>query len=304
MKLSIVVPCYNEEGNIKKFYDEVYKVFVNKKISYEIIFINDGSKDDTLNKLNNLLLENRQKMKIINFSRNFGKEAAMLAGLKESKGEFVSIIDADLQQRPELIIDMFDFLQNNKEFDSVAAFQEKRKEGSILTFFKNCFYKLINYISDIRFVQGASDFRMFRRNMVNEIINMSEYHRFSKGLFSFVGFNTYYMPYVAEQRYSGNTTWSFIKLINYAIEGIEAFTTKPLRLSFAFSFLSFLVAFIFLVVSLINGMNIINFMLFWILFMIGLLFIALGIIGEYLSKTYIQCKNRPIYIIKSIKESK
>ena len=298
MKLSIVVPCYNEEGNVNPFSETVYKTFKNKKIKYEIIFINDGSKDNTIKILNEIIAEEKQNIKIINFSRNFGKEAAMYAGLNEASGEYVTIIDADLQQRPEIILNMLDILEKNEEYDSIVAYQEKRKENKLLIFFKNCFYRLINKISTVPFVEGASDFRTFRKKVVDAILTVSEYHRFSKGIFSFVGFNAYYMPYTVEERNSGNSKWSFIKLFNYAIEGIVAFTTSPLRISFFLGFLTLFAALITLIVFLITKITILKGIISLILFMFGLQFIILGIIGEYLSKTYIETKNRPIYIIK------
>lgn len=303
MDLSIVVPCYNEEGNVELFSEEVEKVFKGKKIKYEIIFVNDGSKDNTIEKLYNLVDASNQKIKVVNFSRNFGKESAMYAGLKESKGKFVTIIDADLQQKPSIILDMLDILNNNPDVDSVAAYQEQRKEGKVLAFFKNSFYKLINSISDVPFVQGASDFRTFRRSVVNSILEISEYHRFSKGIFSFVGYNTYYMPYVVESRNSGETSWSFKKLFNYAIEGIVAFTTSPLRIPVFIGMLLELIFLILLIIFLILGINSFGIIILILLLLFGLLFISIGVIGEYLSKTYIQVKNRPIYIIKNIKEN-
>lgn len=303
MDLSIVVPCYNEEGNVELFSEEVEKVFKGKKIKYEIIFVNDGSKDNTIEKLYNLVDSSSHKIKVVNFSRNFGKESAMYAGLKESKGKFVTIIDADLQQKPSIILDMLDILNNNPDVDTVAAYQEQRKEGKVLTFFKNSFYKLINSISDVPFVQGASDFRTFRRSVVNSILEISEYHRFSKGIFSFVGYNTYYIPYVVESRNSGETSWSFKKLFNYAIEGIVAFTTSPLRIPVFIGMLLELIFLILLIIFLILGINSFDIIILILLLLFGLLFISIGVIGEYLSKTYIQVKNRPIYIIKNIKEN-
>ena len=303
MDLSIVVPCYNEEGNVELFSEEVEKVFKGKKIKYEIIFVNDGSKDNTIEKLYNLVDSSSHKIKVVNFSRNFGKESAMYAGLKESKGKFVTIIDADLQQKPSIILDMLDILNNNPDVDTVAAYQEQRKEGKVLAFFKNSFYKLINSISDVPFVQGASDFRTFRRSVVNSILEISEYHRFSKGIFSFVGYNTYYMPYVVESRNSGETSWSFKKLFNYAIEGIVAFTTSPLRIPVFIGMFLELIFLILLIIFLILGINSFDIIILILLLLFGLLFISIGVIGEYLSKTYIQVKNRPIYIIKNIKEN-
>ena len=304
MDLSIVVPCYNEEGNVELFYEEVQKVFKGKKIKYEIVFVNDGSSDNSLERLTNLFDQKKQNIKVINFSRNFGKEAAMYAGLKEAEGELVTIIDADLQQRPELILRMIDILNENEQFDSVAAFQEVRKEGKVLTFFKDTFYKVINSMSTVPFVQGASDFRTFRRKVVDSILELSEYHRFSKGIFSFVGYNTYYLPYEVEERNSGTSKWNFFKLFNYAIDGIVAFTTSPLRAPFYISIVTFLVGFIYFIVALFKGVSEFTVILLVMLFLFSLLFMVVGVIGEYLSRTYIQVKQRPIYIVKERLESK
>lgn len=304
MDLSIVVPCYNEEGNVELFYEEVQKVFKGKKIKYEIVFVNDGSSDNTLDRLTNIVDQKKQNIKVINFSRNFGKEAAMYAGLKEAEGELVTIIDADLQQRPELILRMIDILNENEQFDSVAAFQEVRKEGKVLTFFKDTFYKVINSMSTVPFVQGASDFRTFRRKVVDSILELSEYHRFSKGIFSFVGYNTYYLPYEVEERNSGTSKWNFFKLFNYAIDGIVAFTTSPLRAPFYISIVTFLVGFIYFMVALFKGVSEFTVILLVMLFLFSLLFMVVGVIGEYLSRTYIQVKQRPIYIVKERLESK
>lgn len=304
MDLSIVVPCYNEEGNVELFYEEVQKVFKGKKIKYEIVFVNDGSSDNTLDRLTNIVDQKKQNIKVINFSKNFGKEAAMYAGLKEAEGELVTIIDADLQQRPELILRMIDILNENEQFDSVAAFQEVRKEGKVLTFFKDTFYKVINSMSTVPFVQGASDFRTFRRKVVDSILELSEYHRFSKGIFSFVGYNTYYLPYEVEERNSGTSKWNFFKLFNYAIDGIVAFTTSPLRAPFYISIVTFLVGFIYFIVALFKGVSEFTVILLVMLFLFSLLFMVVGVIGEYLSRTYIQVKQRPIYIVKERLESK
>lgn len=304
MDLSIVVPCYNEEGNVGLFYEEVQRVFKGKKIKYEIVFVNDGSSDNTLNRLTDIVNQKKQNIKVINFSRNFGKEAAMYAGLKEAEGELVTIIDADLQQRPELILRMIDILNENEQFDSVAAFQEVRKEGKVLTFFKDTFYKVINSMSTVPFVQGASDFRTFRRKVVDSILELSEYHRFSKGIFSFVGYNTYYLPYEVEERNSGTSKWNFFKLFNYAIDGIVAFTTSPLRAPFYISIVTFLVGFIYFIIALFKGVSEFKVILLVMLFLFSLLFMVVGVIGEYLSRTYIQVKQRPIYIVKERLESK
>ncbi|MDD2181567.1 MAG: glycosyltransferase family 2 protein [Bacilli bacterium] len=306
MKLSLVVPCYNEEENVELFYNEVVKSFKGENFKYEIIFINDGSKDETVTILKDIASNSKENIKIINFSRNFGKEAGMYAGLKESSGDYVSIIDADLQQHPSLVLEMLNILEGNPEHDSVAAFQEKRKDPFFKRIFSNLFYKIINKISDIEFVPGASDFRLLNRNMVNAILEMSEYYRFSKGIFSFVGFNTYYIPYEAEKRAHGSSKWSFWGLFKYAIEGIVAFTTAPLRIATFIGILISLIAFIYLLILVIQtialGIAVPGYAstLGAVLLLGGIQLFALGIIGEYLGRTYVETKRRPIYIAKEV----
>ncbi len=310
MKLSLVVPCYNEEDNVLLFYNEVIKSFKNVNFEYEIIFINDGSKDQTINKLREIASSTKENVKVINFSRNFGKEAGMYAGLKESIGEYVSIIDADLQQKPETVLEMLDILEHDTEFDSVAAYQEKRSDAFFKRIFSNMFYKLINKISDVEFTPGASDFRVLKRNMVDAILEMSEYYRFSKGIFSFVGFNTYYIPYVADKRAHGESKWSFFSLFKYAIEGIVAFTTAPLRISAFLGILISIGSFFYLMVlvvqTLILGIDVPGYasILGTVLLLGGIQLFALGIIGEYLGRTYVETKRRPIYIAKEIINNK
>lgn len=304
MKLSIVVPCYNEENNIGILCDEIESAFKKEKIKYEIIFINDGSHDNTLFELKKSLSERKLNIKIINFSRNFGKEAAMYAGLKEARGEYTVIIDADLQQPPTLILDMMNILENDKSIDSVGTYQEKRNEGKLLSFYKRMFYKLINKVAEINFVEGASDFRIFRRNMVDAIISMTEYYRFSKGIFSWVGFNTYYIPYQADIRKNGKSSWSFWKLFKYAIDGIVSFTTAPLRiatfLGIVISVLSFIYVIVLVLQTFIFGIDVPGYAstLSVVLLLGGIQLFALGIIGEYLARTYVETKKRPIYIVK------
>lgn len=310
MKLSLVVPCYNEEGNVKKFFDSVNMAFENKIQDYEFIFVNDGSKDNTQQKLKELLSESDNTIKIVDFSRNFGKEAAIFAGLQNSEGDLVTIIDADLQQRPEIVVNMVSFLEEHTEYDCVAAFQGKRIEGKAMSFVKNLFYKLINHISEIDFKSGASDFRTFRRSMANAILSMPEYFRFSKGIFSWVGFETYYMPYIVEERYSGETKWSVGKLIKYAIEGFISFTTFPLKVATFLGLFTSFIAIVYLLVVILQklfwGINIPGYatIICLILLLGGIQLLVLGIIGEYLSRMYIQGKNRPVYVIKSIYHNK
>ena len=310
MKLSLVVPCYNEEENVELFFNEVVKSFKKVKFKYEIIFINDGSKDKTIDKLKELSKTSKENIKVINFSRNFGKEAGMYAGLKEATGDYVSIIDADLQQKPSLVLEMLDILEKNLEYDSVAAYQEKRNDPFFKRIFSNLFYKLINKISDVEFVPGASDFRLLKRNMVNAILEMSEYYRFSKGIFSFVGFNTYYLPYVADKRARGESKWSFWVLFKYAIEGIVAFTTTPLRIATFLGIIISGISFIYLIIlvtqTLLLGIDVPGYAstLSAVLLLGGIQLFALGIIGEYLGRTYVETKRRPIYIAKEVIDNK
>ena len=303
MKVSLIVPCYNEEKNIETFYNTVIQSYKNHISDYEIIFINDGSLDGTYQKLK-ALYEQPDNVKVVNFSRNFGKESAMYAGLQKAKGNYVTIIDADLQQNPDLVIKMVDFLEQNQEYDSVAMYQKNRNESKVLSFFKNGFYKIINSVCEIDFRSGASDFRTFRHYVVDAILKIKEYHRFSKGIFSWVGFNTYYMPYVANERYAGKSSWSFKKLLKYAIEGITAFTTFPLKLSTYIGIVSSVFSLIYMVVIIVQklfyGINIPGYATLVVLILLigGIQLLALGVIGQYLSKMYIQGKHRPIFIEK------
>lgn len=302
-KLSLVIPCFNEEQNILPFYQACVAAFEHKIESYEMIFINDGSHDRTWEELKKLNAR-YSEVKILNFSRNFGKEAAMYAGLQKARGEYVSVIDADLQQDPCYVVEMLSFLDDHEEYDSVAMYQEQRNEGKVLSFFKKSFYRMINTVSDTNFYSGASDFRTFRHYVVDSILEMKEYFRFSKGIFSWVGFQTYYMPYVARDRQQGTTSWSFWKLMKYAIDGIVSFTTFPLRLSTYIgsfiSVLSFIYMFAVIAQKLIWGISVPGYatIIVLILFIGGIQLIALGIIGTYLSRVYMEEKKRPIYIAK------
>lgn len=305
MKLSLVVPCYNEEKNVSLFYEAVKNDFSGVDFDYELVFVNDGSKDGTLKELQKLC-EGDLPVKIVNFSRNFGKESAMYAGLRESEGDYVTIIDADLQQRPSIALDMVRMLDGEPDYDCVAAYQESRRESKLLVFFKNSFYKLINKFSDTEFVQGASDFRTFRRPMVEAILAMDEYFRFSKGLFSWVGFNTKFIPYKVEERATGNSKWSFKKLFKYALDGIFAFTTAPLRFATIIGLLTSFLSIIYLIVVVIQklafGIPVAGYATIVVLILLlgGIQLCCIGIIGEYIARTYIQTKGRPIYIAKQV----
>ena len=240
---SLVVPCYNEEGNVEEFLHQAKKAMSNYTDSYEIVFVNDGSKDRTPDVLKKLFNENKElNIKVINFSRNFGKEAAMYAGLSNSSGEYVTIIDADLQQDPEYAVEMARILDENPDCDMVAAFQNERKEGKAISKLKRMFYKFIDRFSDIDFISDASDFRTMRRSVVETILSLTEYQRFSKGIFSWIGYNTVSIPYDVKERQSGETKWSFVKLVKYALEGIFAYTNLPLKIPYFLSSCAFIVS--------------------------------------------------------------
>lgn len=305
MKLSLVIPCYNEEDNVELFYKEVNDCFEEQIMDYEFIFVNDGSQDKTMNKLKKLYKQReKDNIKVIGFSRNFGKEAAIYAGLQQAEGEYTAIIDADLQQRPQVVLSMVEILDKEEEYDCVAAFQDKRSEGMILSFFKRTFYKIINMVADTKFVSGASDFRCFRKNMRLAIISMSEYHRFSKGIFSWVGFETKYIPYKAEKRNAGTSKWSFRKLYKYGMDGILSFSIAPLKLATYVgticAFLALVYMFVIFLQKLMFGIDVPGHatVVTLILFIGGVQLFFLGVLGEYISKMYIQEKKRPIYITR------
>ena len=305
MKLSLVVPCFNEEDNVERFFSEVNNVFLCNVDDYEFVFINDGSEDNTYKKLKEIYENNSAyNIQVLSFSRNFGKESGIYAGLKAAKGDYVCIIDADLQQRPEVVLEMLNEIEKDDEIDCVAAYQEERNEGAVLTKFKSAFYTIINKLAEVDFVNGASDFRLLNRKMVDAILSMGEYHRFSKGIFSWVGFNTKYIPYEVAEREVGESKWSFFKLFKYAVEGIMAFSTLPLRLSMGIGFVASIISIIYLIVvvlqKLISGIDIPGYatIIVLILFLGGMQLFCLGILGEYISKVYVQVKSRPIYILK------
>ena len=292
MKISLVVPCYNEAENVTAFRDAVIDAFRDCAYDYEIIYVDDGSRDATLHELRKLHKQQACPTKVVSLSRNFGKEAALYAGLKQASGEYISFIDADLQQQPKLVLDMVKILDEQPEYDIVAAYQDRRNEGRFLSFFKKSFYKLINRLSDIQVKSDASDFRTFRRSVADSIISLGEYHRFSKGIFAWVGYNTCYVPYVAHPRASGKTKWSFCKLLNYAIDGIIGYSTKPLRIATFLGFLTALVAFIYLLFVLAQkifwGINIPGYATIIVLILLlgGMQLFCIGIIGEYVGRTF------------------
>lgn len=307
MKLSLVVPCYNEAENVQLFAEKARENLVD--IDYEIVFINDGSKDDTIKELKKIKEKKQENITIVNFSRNFGKEAGIYAGFQHAKGEYVTIIDADLQQPLEVAREMYDFLETHEEYDAVAAYQEERKEGCVLTAFKSVFYSLINKLCDIELYKNASDFRCLRRNVVEAILSMPEYHRFSKGIFAWVGFETYYRPYEVQERNAGTSSWSFWSLLGYAMEGVISFSTKPLKVVISAGVFTSAMAILYMIVVIIQklvfGIAIPGYPTIIVLILLigGIQLTVMGIIGEYLAKVHIEVKDRPIYIAKEVLES-
>lgn len=306
MKLSLIVPCFNEAENVELFQKETIQAFQGCGYSFEIIFVDDGSSDATLHNLRKLYEQQRCPVKVVSFSRNFGKEAGLYAGLQYAQGDYISLIDADLQQRPEIVREMVDFLENNAEYDVVAAYQDRRREGKVLSFFKKTFYRVINKMSDVTLQPEASDFRTFRKSVRDSILKLGEYHRFSKGIFAWVGYKTHYIPYTACQRAFGTTKWSFRKLLNYAIEGIIGYSTAPLRLSTWLGGLTGIAAVLYLIAvvlqKLIWGIDVPGYatIIVLILFFGSVQLFCIGIIGEYVGRIFEQSKQRPIYIAKEV----
>ena len=296
VKLSLIVPCYNEQDNVEKFYEACVEAFRGSVPDFEVVFINDGSADETWQRLLAVRRANPgAKIKLVNFSRNFGKEAAMYSGFQHATGEYVTVIDADLQQQPRTVVEMVEFLDANPDCDCVAAYQQTRHEGGVMTACKKVFYRLINSVSDIRFYPNASDFRTMRRPMADAVARLTEHHRFAKGIFSWVGFNTHYMPYVADARNAGTTSWSFIKLLKYALEGIMSYTTFPLKLPLYLCAMLCASAVICLVVALAASSATWG----WACFALALSavqMLALSMIGLYLAHVYMEEKKRPICI--------
>ena len=302
-KISIIVPCYNEEEALPLFYKEINKVSETMDEEFEFIFVNDGSKDKTLEVIKNLSTLDK-RCKYINFSRNFGKESAMYAGLELSTGNYITLMDADLQDPPSLLPKMLKLIKE-EGYDSVGTRRVTRKgEPPIRSFFARMFYKIINKMSKVEMVDGARDYRLMTRQMTDAIINLKEYNRYSKGLFSFVGFNTKWLEYENVQRVAGETKWSFWKLFLYAIDGIVAFTTAPLTIAAIMGLIFCLIAFIMIIVIIVKTIAFGDPTSGWpslacIIFLVsGVQLFALVIIGQYLSKTYLETKKRPIYIIK------
>lgn len=309
-KISIIVPCYNEEEAMPLFYNEICKTASTfDKVEFEFIFVNDGSRDKTLEVARDLAKKDK-RVRYISFSRNFGKEAAMLAGLEYSVGDYVAIMDADLQDPPSMLHDMYDGIKN-EGYDCVATRRVSRKgEPPIRSFFAKCYYKLINKISDTEIVDGARDYRLMSRQMVDSILSLKEYNRFSKGIFSWVGYNTKWLEYKNVERVAGTTKWSFWKLFLYSLESIVAFSTVPLAISSIIGILFFLISMIMIVFIIVRTITFGDPVAGWpslvciIFFVSGVQLFGIGVIGQYLSKLYLEVKGRPVYIVKETEKDK
>lgn len=306
LKLSLVVPCYNEAENVIPFQEAVIQAFDGCGYDYEIVFVDDGSTDATLHNLKKIFAAQACPVKVVSFSRNFGKEAGLYAGLHYASGDYISLIDADLQQRPELVREMAAILDEKKEYDVVAAYQDRRGEGKVLSFFKRCFYKIINALSKVSLQPDASDFRTFRRSVRDSILDLAEYHRFSKGIFAWVGYSTCFIPYTAQPRANGTTKWNFWKLFNYAVEGIIGYSTAPLRLATCLGGVTGIAAVIYLIAvvleKFLKGIDVPGYATIIVLILLlgSVQLFCIGIIGEYVGRTFEQTKNRPVYITKEI----
>lgn len=304
-KISIIVPCYNEEESLPIFYKEIDKISKEMKVvDFEFLFINDGSRDKTLNILREMAKKDK-RVRYISFSRNFGKEAGMWAGLENANGDYVAIMDADMQDPPSKVKEMYDILSKDKEYDCVGLYTVDHKDYS---FFRrictNIWYKLIAKISNNRQVPGVRDFRLMRRQMVDAILEMKEYNRYTKGIFSFVGFNTKWLEFKTGDRVAGTSKFNFWKLFKYALEGIVSFSTAPLVLSAIIGVIFCFIAFVAILVIIIKTLAFGDPVSGWpslaciVIFVSGVQLFFLGVIGMYLSKTYLEVKNRPIYIVK------
>ena len=303
--LSVVVPCYNEEENIRDFYNELFRndsFFKKKELEVELIYIDDGSKDKTAEEVRKLRAQD-ERVHLLSFSRNFGKEAAIYAGLQKTQGDFVVLMDADLQDPPSLLPEMYEYIEQG--YDSVATRRVSRKgEPPIRSFFARMFYRIMNRISKTDIVDGARDYRLMTRQVVEAILAMTEYNRFTKGIFGWVGYETKWLEYENVERRKGETKWSFWKLFLYSMEGIIAFSTVPLTLAAVMGALFCVIAFILIIVIIVKTLMFGDPTSGWpslaciILFVSGVQLFCLGILGQYLSKTYMEVKKRPIYLVK------
>lgn len=300
--ISLIVPCYNEEEALPLFYEETVKVLSTMDVDYELILVDDGSKDKTLQVMQDLSAKN-EHVKYVSFSRNFGKESAMYAGFCNARGDYAAVMDADMQDPPSLLPQMFAILEEG-EYDSVATRRADRKgESKVRSWFARRFYEIINKISNTEIVDGARDFRLMKREMVDAILSMSEYNRFSKGIFGWVGFRTYWLSFENVERVAGTTSWNFWGLFRYAIDGIVNFSNAPLDIASGFGIIMTIVAFVMLVFIIVRKLLFGDPVAGWastmsvIIFIGGIQLLCLGVMGQYIGKTYLETKRRPQYIV-------
>ncbi len=305
--ITLIVPCYNEQESLPIFYQEVIKVVQNMNCDYELLFVNDGSKDQTLDILKGLAAGDSH-VKYLSFSRNFGKEAAMYAGFCNAHGDYVAVMDADMQDPPSLLPEMLEILENG-EYDSIATRRADRSgEPPVRSWFARKFYHIINKISDADIVDGARDFRLMKREMADAIVSMSEYNRFSKGIFGWIGFRTYWLPYENVERVAGETKWNFWKLFKYAIDGIINFSQVPLSIASCFGIFMTFCSFLLLVAIVFRKTVFGDPVAGWastvcvMIFIGGIQLFCLGIMGQYVAKTYLESKHRPHFIISETNE--
>ena len=303
-KITVIVPCYNEEEALHYYYEEMSRVMtLMNQYDFELLFINDGSKDNTLQVIKQLA-DNDERVRYVSFSRNFGKEAAMYAGFENSTGDYVCLMDADLQDPPKLLPEMVKAIEE-EGYDSVATRRVTRQgEPPIRSFFARMFYKMMNNLSDTELMDGARDYRLMTRQFVNSLLDMKEYNRFSKGLFGWVGYKTKWIEFENVERIAGETKWSFWKLFIYAVDGIVAFSTAPLAIASVIGMLMLFVAFFFIIFIVVRTLMFGDPVAGWpslvciITLIGGIQIFCVGILGQYLSKVYLETKNRPIYIVK------
>lgn len=307
-KISIIVPCYNEQDALPLFYKEITRVAGEMNyVTFEFIFIDDGSKDGTLALLRELSSKDK-RVRFVSFSRNFGKEAGILAGLEASTGNYVALMDADLQDPPSMLSAMYKAVKE-EGYDCAATCRTTREgEPPVRSFFAHMFYKLMNHISDSDIVDGARDYRLMRRTVVNAVLSMREYNRFSKGIFGWVGFKTKWIPFTNVERVAGETKWSFWKLFRYSLEGIMAFSTVPLAVASMLGFILCVTAFMFICIIMVKTLVFGDPVGGWpsmmcaILFLSGIQLFCIGILGHYLSKTYMETKHRPAYLVRETED--
>ena len=302
MELDVIIPLYNEEENIHVLYQELVKTLEN--IKYNLIFVDDGSADKSLDEVTKLYKVDKKHVKVISFSRNFGKDAAIFAGMEASHAKYTAIIDADMQQQPKYIVEMLDFLEEHLEYDEVAMVNDYENDTTFQKSLKNVFYGMMREATKQNYVAGASDFRLMRRDVVRAIVSMRENNRFTKGLFSWVGFKVYYMKYKPDKRNAGVSKFKFRRQVTYAMDGIINFSVAPLKFIIWLGLIIALGAFIYLILLVIKtlylGIDVPGYasLMSVILLLGGLILFVLGIIGEYVSKTYLEIKRRPVYVSK------